>query len=70
MEQSREFEVDGERIAATIHIPEETPAPGIVMCHGFTGQRMEAHFLFKAARSRELEKSVTAATWGFLRGRL
>ena len=52
MEQFREFEVDGQRIAASIHIPDAAPAPGVVMCHGFTGQRMEAHFLFvKAARA-------------------
>ncbi|MFW5867933.1 MAG: alpha/beta hydrolase [Armatimonadota bacterium] len=52
MEQFREFEVSGERIAATIHIPDGTPAPGVLMCHGFTGHRGEAHFLFvKAARS-------------------
>lgn len=51
MEDFRQFSVDGKRIAASIHVPDETPAPGIVMCHGFTGQRMEAHFLFvKAAR--------------------
>jgi uncharacterized protein len=51
-EQFREFDVDGERIAASIHIPRQTPAPGVLMCHGFTGQRMEAHFLFvKAARA-------------------
>jgi hypothetical protein len=52
MQQFREFEVDGQRIAASLHIPEQTPAPAVVMCHGFTGQRMEAHLLFvKAARS-------------------
>ena len=52
MEQFRQFEVDGQRVAASIHIPATTPAPGVAMCHGFTGQRMEAHFLFvKAARA-------------------
>jgi len=51
MEQCREFIVDGERIAASLHVPDATPAPGVVMCHGFTGHRIEAHFLFvKAAR--------------------
>ncbi|MFP4248011.1 MAG: alpha/beta hydrolase [Armatimonadota bacterium] len=51
-EQFREFHVDGLRIAAGIHIPARTPAPGVLMCHGFTGQRMEAHFLFvRAARA-------------------
>ncbi len=52
MEQCREFTVDGQRIAASLHVPDATPAPGVVMCHGFTGHRIEAHFLFvKAARA-------------------
>jgi len=62
MEQFREFRSGGERIAASIHIPEVTPAPGIVMCHGFTGSRTEAHFLFvKAARA------FCEAGWNVLR---
>jgi pimeloyl-ACP methyl ester carboxylesterase len=52
MEQCRELRIGNQRIAATIHVPEQTPAPGVVMCHGFTGHRIEAHFLFvKAARA-------------------
>ncbi len=52
MEQCRELRIGGERIAASLHVPERTPAPGVVMCHGFTGHRIEAHFLFvKAARA-------------------
>lgn len=52
MEQCRELRIGNQRIAATIHLPERTPAPGVVMCHGFTGHRIEAHFLFvKAARA-------------------
>lgn len=35
--------------------PERTaamPAPGVLMCHGFTGHRIEAHFVFvKGARA-------------------
>jgi pimeloyl-ACP methyl ester carboxylesterase len=50
-QQFRQFEVKGQTIAASLHVPETTPAPGVVMCHGFTGSRTEAHFLFvKAAR--------------------
>lgn len=50
-QQFRQFEVKGQTIAASLHVPETTPAPGVVMCHGFTGTRMEAHLLFvKAAR--------------------
>jgi pimeloyl-ACP methyl ester carboxylesterase len=52
MQPFREFEVQGQRIAATLHVPESTLAPGVIMCHGFTGHRIEAHFLFvKAARA-------------------
>ncbi len=52
MQQFRQFKVAGQQIAATLHIPGDTPAPGVVMCHGFTGHRIEAHFLFvKAARA-------------------
>ena len=52
MEQCRELRIGNQRIAATIHLPEQTPAPGVVMCHGFTGHRIAAHFLFvKAARA-------------------
>ncbi len=50
-QQFRQFEVKGQTITASLHVPETTPAPGVVMCHGFTGTRMEAHLLFvKAAR--------------------
>ena len=52
MEQCREFLSAGERVVATLHLPAAAPAPGVVVCHGFTGHRIEAHFLFvKAARA-------------------
>lgn len=52
MEQCREFLSAGQRVVATLHLPPTGPAPGVVMCHGFTGHRIEAHFLFvKAARA-------------------
>lgn len=43
-------------LAATLHVPAGRPPragwPGVLLCHGFTGQRMEAHFLFvKASRA-------------------
>ncbi|MCD6362298.1 MAG: alpha/beta fold hydrolase [Armatimonadetes bacterium] len=49
--EHRQFQVEGQTITAGLHVPDTTPAPGVVMCHGFTGTRIEAHFLFvKAAR--------------------
>ncbi|MEM0382437.1 MAG: alpha/beta hydrolase [Nitrososphaerota archaeon] len=39
------------RLACMVHVPAKGPAPALVMCHGFTGNRVEAHRLFvRAAR--------------------
>jgi len=49
--EHRELSVEGQTAVASLHVPHRVPAPGVVMCHGFTGMRIEAHFLFvKAAR--------------------
>ncbi len=55
-EQFVQFEVQGQRIYGMLHLPDGTKdagkkAPAVAMCHGFTGNRIEAHRLFvKAAR--------------------
>ncbi len=43
----------GQRIAAMMHIPDGPgPHPTVLMMHGFTGHRVESHFLFvKTARA-------------------
>ncbi len=39
------------RLACMFHVPNHSPAPSLIMCHGFTGNRIEAHRLFvRAAR--------------------
>jgi len=45
-----------ERIAGMLHIPEKIPAPAIILCHGFTGNRIESHRLFVHA-AREMCKN-------------
>jgi len=52
-EKALSFQVGGTRLAVTLHVPAgKRRAPGVVMCHGFTGNRIEAHFIFvKAARA-------------------
>lgn len=52
MEKLIDFDVMGKRLYGMLHLPEgSVPAPGVVFCHGFTGNRIEAHRLFvKAAR--------------------
>lgn len=40
------FECGGEAILGVLHVPVTAPAPGVVMCHGFTGHKAETHRLF------------------------
>lgn len=46
IEEPVSFTCKGMRIAGMFHMPERTPAPGIIFCHGFTGTRIESHRLF------------------------
>ncbi len=46
MEVYTSFASAGETVAAVLHVPESTPAPGVIMCHGFTGHKAETHRLF------------------------
>jgi len=40
------FLSDNQALLGVLHVPERTPAPGVVMCHGFTGHKAETHRLF------------------------
>jgi pimeloyl-ACP methyl ester carboxylesterase len=52
MERLITFRNQGQRLYGMLHRPEGVEiAPAVVLCHGFTGSRMETHFLFvKMAR--------------------
>jgi len=51
-EEQVRFQNEGQWLYGMLHLPEgPRQAPGIIMIHGFTGQRIEAHRLFvQAAR--------------------
>ena len=53
MELPIAFENEGQQLIGVLHVPNgASKVPGVVMCHGFTGNRSESHFLFtKAARA-------------------
>lgn len=46
MELQVSFSSDGEAVFGVLHLPDRTPAPGLIMCHGFTGHKAESHRLF------------------------
>jgi alpha/beta superfamily hydrolase len=49
MELQVSFPSGGQQVVGMLHIPERTPAPGVIMCHGFTGHKAETHRLFVTA---------------------
>ncbi len=55
MELQVSFSSDGEAVFGVLHLPEQMPAPGLIMCHGFTGHKAETHRLFVAA-AREFSR--------------
>jgi pimeloyl-ACP methyl ester carboxylesterase len=46
MELQVAFQSGDQQVFGVLHVPESTPAPGIIMCHGFTGHKAETHRLF------------------------
>ena len=55
------FRVKGTTVSGTLHLPAVPgQAPVVVMCHGFTGNKLEAHFIF-VKTARALAKAGIAA---------
>ena len=47
MQKFIEFDSPNGTLRGTVHIPDGPPPhPGVVIMHGFTGQRMESGFIF------------------------
>ncbi len=61
MERFIEFEVEGQTVRGMFHTPDDRDTfPCVVMLHGFTGNRMEVHFIF-VKTARALTKAGIAA---------
>lgn len=62
MQKHVELKRDGFTLRGMIHIPEgcSGKVPGVVIYHGFTGNKMEPHFIF-VKLSRALEKAGIAS---------
>jgi hypothetical protein len=59
------FAVQGEEIFGVLHVPGTIPAPGVVMCHGFTGHKAETHRLFVTAAREFCEAGMVVLRFDF-----
>ncbi len=61
MQRAHSFVSEGQQVVGTLHLPDGVGShPAVVLCHGFTGQRIETHFLF-VKTSRALEGAGIAS---------
>lgn len=62
MQKHVEIGYDGPVLRGMLHLPDNTKGrvPGVIMFHGFTGNKMESHFIF-VKLSRALEKAGIAS---------
>jgi len=62
MQKPIQFRNHGQVISAMLHLPGHSSkrVPGVLLCHGFTGQKIETHRLF-VTMSRELERRGIAS---------
>ena len=67
MQEPVVFEVEGQKLFGMVHTPDgvEGPVPGVVLCHGFTGSRVEAHFLFVKMARALAEAGMAALCFDF-----
>lgn len=67
MQEPIVFELDGQKLFGMLHTPKAAgrPAPGVLLCHGFTGSRVEAHFLFVKAARALAEAGMAALRFDF-----
>ena len=65
MEVQVSFSSQGETVFGVLHLPVEGPGPGVVMCHGFTGHKAEAHRLFVGAARDFAEHDLAVLRFDF-----
>ena len=66
MQKALYFRNKGELVAGTLHLPDNRRrCPGVLMCHGFTGQKSESHFYLVALSRRLAEAGIASLRFDF-----
>jgi len=66
MQKPLYFENEGQFLAGTLHLPDGAgPLPGVIFCHGFSGNKIESHFLFVAAARRLAKRGIASLRFDF-----
>lgn len=65
MEVQISFASQGETVFGVLHLPDKPRSPGLLMCHGFTGHKAEAHRLFVNAARDLCEHGIAALRFDF-----
>jgi hypothetical protein len=65
MERPIWFTVGGQTIHGMLHLPKARPAPAVALLHGFTGQRMEAGFVFVRMARLLCDAGIAALRFDF-----
>ena len=61
-----QFTNKGEKLFGVLHLPSASGKyPCVVMCHGFTGNKAEDHFLFTKTARKLAEKGIAAFRFDF-----
>lgn len=65
MEMQVSLDSQGLPISGVLHLPAAAGCPGVVMCHGFTGSKSEAHRLFVNAARDFCDHGIAALRFDF-----
>ncbi|WP_051393380.1 alpha/beta hydrolase family protein [Glycomyces arizonensis] len=62
---SFDFEHRGRTLRGVLHLPQSSPSPAVVLCHGFSGTRVEFGYMFVRLAKRLAERGIAAYRFDF-----
>jgi dienelactone hydrolase len=67
METPVTFESAGQQVVGILHVPDHVsgPRPGVLFCHGFTGNKQETHRLFVQTARALMKEGIVSLRFDF-----